>query len=100
MDFFNFNKLVNLLLTNLLIFMFDIIFIVSYELFKFRKFSYFFMVLIGCFVGIVVSVFLLDDGYGFVEYLGVISYFIIDVVFLSYSLYFDEIKNSVFEWVL
>jgi len=97
-DFLNFNNFVNIILTNLIILTFDIIYIIMYRISKLDKLSYFFVVLLGMIIGIIASFIVLKDkNYEVIDYLGVISYFIINTVFLSYSLYFDNVKEVVFK---
>lgn len=97
-DFLNFNKLVNILFTNLLILTINIVYMGIFYCLKFRKFSYVFSVVIGFIIGVIISVFVLSNkGYEVVDYLGIISYFVINFVFISYSLYFEKEKELVFK---
>ena len=76
----------------------DIVLIFIYSLFSKYKFSYFNIVLIGLLIGILVSFISLRlNNYGLNNYFAIVSYFVINTIFISYSLSFKEEKKIVFD---
>jgi len=97
-DFIGNNTFFNILFTNLFILAVDVVYMFGYNIFIKKRFSYFLVVFIGALIGVFVSVFVLGlSKYELNDYLSIISYFIINVIFISYSLSFDQIKARVFE---
>jgi len=84
---------------NFLVLIFDILYILIYEIFKFYRLSYFKVCIVGLVIGVIMSLLLLgiSDKYEFGDYLGIVSYFLINTIFISYSLYFEKEKIKVFE---
>lgn len=96
-DLFSFSRLLNVILVNLFIVVLDVVLILLYNYFYLQKMSYLRMVFFGLFVGGAISLILLKGNYKFDDYLSIISYFIINAIFIYYSLYFDDEKKRVFE---
>lgn len=97
-DLFDVNRFMNIFTINLIVLIFDIVYILLYKLLKLEQLSYFTVIMIGFFLGLVSSYLLLkNDNYEVSDYLAVISFMIINILFLSYSLYFEKNKSNVFE---
>ena len=95
-DFMFDNLMVKIIFVNFLVIFFDVIFITLYNFLKLYKLSYFLIILVGLLIGVLVSVLILKRGYELCDYLSIISFSIINVLFLSYSLYFEKEKQKVF----
>lgn len=95
-DFVRGNIIAKTLITNIIIIVFNILYIFVYEYLKLYKLSYFMISILGLLIGIGASFIILNKEYEFSDYLAVISYFIINTVFVSYSLYFEKNKENVF----
>ena len=54
-DFMSGNVLLNIMLTNLIILVFDVVYIYLYKFLNMYKLSYFYILLIGVFLGLIVS---------------------------------------------
>lgn len=97
-DFVNINKLVNVLLTNVFVIAFDVFYMILYRVIKLERLSYLFTTLLGVIIGGLVSVLILGiNNHEVIDYLGIISFFTIDTLFFSYSLYFEKDKEFVFK---
>lgn len=97
-DLFGFSKLLNGILVNLYVLVLDIISILFYKICKIWKLSYFKTVILGFIIGNIASFILLGfNKYEFKDYLSIISYFMINTIFIFYSLYFEEEKIASFE---
>ena len=98
-DLFDFYILVNTLLINVIVTLSNIFFVLVYKWLNFYKLSYFKVVILGLFIGGLMSLIFLraNKSYEIGDYLAVISYFVINTVFISYSLSFDKDRNIVFE---
>lgn len=93
-ELFNYNALINILIVNFIILIIDVFLILFYE---FIYLSYFKMVLLGIVIGVIVCCFFsLTGEYNISDYLATISYFIINIIFICYSLLFDKEKKVVF----
>lgn len=96
LDLFNIGYLKELLLSNAFVIFFDIIFMYFYDLFRMDKLSYFMIVILGVLLGGSVALLVLKLNYKTSDYLAIVSYFVINVVFLAYSLYFEKNKVNIF----
>lgn len=97
-DFVRINTLVNILITNLFIITFNVLYIILYKVIKLDRLSYLFTILLGGIIGGLFSVLILGvNNYEAIDYLGVISFFTINTLFISYSLYFEKEKELVFK---
>lgn len=96
LDFVFENRVLQFLFVNFFVVIFDVIFIILYNFFKLYKFSYFIIILVGFLIGALFSFFILKKGYELCDYLAIISYGVINVLFLSYSLYFEKERKKVF----
>ncbi len=95
-DFINLNKFLNIIVTNLFIIVIDSLIIIIYKLFFYNKFSFLLTICLGSLIGTVISIFLLNKDYELNDYLGILSFFIINTLFIIYSLYFEKHKEKVF----
>ena len=95
-DVFNLNKYLVITINNLFLILIDILFIYLYKTLKLYKLSYFFICIIGAFIGAIISVLVLKFNKEFSDYLAIVSYSIINTIFLAYSLYFEKNKEKVF----
>lgn len=94
---FNLNLLSNLLIVNIFVLVFDGIYILMYKIFNLYKLSYYKIVFFGLIIGFILSVLILRVKISqFSDYLAIISYFIINIIFISSSLSFDEESKEVF----
>lgn len=97
-DLFFYSRLINFFLINSFICFINAIYIVLYHFVNLEEFSYFNFVLIGMFLGVCFSFIVLGiSGYGVSDYLSIISFFVINIIFISYSLSFEKEKKRVFE---
>lgn len=97
-DFVGINTLVNIVLSNLFIIVFDVLYIILYKTIKLEKLSYLFTVFLGIFLGGMVSLLVLGfNSHDAIDYLGIISFFTINTLFISYSLCFEKEKELVFK---
>ena len=97
-DFVGVNTFVNVLVSNLVIVVLDALYIVLYRLIKLEKLSYFWTSFIGVITGFLFSFLLLRfKEYEVIDYLGIVSFFTINTLFISYSLYFEKEKELVFK---
>lgn len=97
-DLFNFNIITNTVLINLILAIINLLYIFIYKIFNLYKLSYFEVVMFGLVIGIIGSLLLLGiENYEIGDYLSIISYFIINILFISYSLNFEKTKIVVFE---
>lgn len=97
-DLFFYSRLINFFLINAFICFIDATYIILYHFVNLEEFSYFNFVLIGMFLGVCFSFITLGiNGYDVSDYLSIISFFIINTIFLSYSLSFEKEKKRVFE---
>ena len=90
------NILLSILLINSFVILFNLFYIIVYKFLNFYKMSYFFIVFLGIFLGMAFSFLLRGDKYEINDYLAVISYFVVDIIFVSYSLYFEKEGKKVF----
>lgn len=95
-DVFNLNKYLLIIINNLFVVFYDILFICVYEVLKLYKLSYFFISLLGVLIGSIFSVILFGFNRDISDYLAIISYSVINTIFLAYSLYFEKYKIKVF----
>lgn len=95
-DVFNLNKYLLIIINNLFVVFYDILFICMYEVLKLYKLSYFFISLLGALIGSIFGVILFGFNRDFSDYLAIISYSVINTIFLAYSLYFEKYKIKVF----
>ena len=97
-NFADFNVVFNVIFTNLFVAVFDAFYIILFNKIKLYKLSYLFICFLGAFIGLVMSVIVLrfSDNYEIIDHLGIISFFAINTVFISYSLYFEKVKKTVF----
>ena len=97
-NLFDYNLVVNIMIVNFIVTLADVLIMLFYESLGFNKYPYFLFVIIGCFIGTIISfVFLGLGSYEFSDYLSIVSFFTIDIVFIGYSLKFDEEKEKVFQ---
>lgn len=97
-NLFKFSVILNVLFINFWVLLIDVFILIFYYLFKRFKLSYFKMICIGLFIGGLMSFVLLGvNKYEFNDYIAVISYFVINTVFIFYSLQFEVEKIKVFE---
>jgi len=97
-DFVGINTLVNILFSNLFIIVFDVLYIILYKVINLDKLSYLLTSFLGVIIGVLYSFLLLGfNGYEAIDYLGIISFFTINTLFISYSLYFEKEKEFVFK---
>ena len=96
-DFLFENRLIQIIFVNSVLVFMDAIFIALYDKLKIYKLSYFLVVILGFFIGLCISLIIFEAKYNLSNYLAVISYFIINTLFISYSLYFEKYKNHVFD---
>ena len=97
-DLFSFNKILNCIFINFIVLLIDIMLLTFYKPFKLYKLSYFKMVLLGIFIGVLMSLIILRwNNYEFGDYLSLVSYFLINTLFIIYSLNFEREKLIVFE---
>ena len=94
-ELFDYGFLINIILVNAVVLVIDFFLILLY---KFFYSSYFKMFLLGGVIGGIICYLLsLTGSYSFGDYLSIISYFIINTIFVCYSLWFDIEKKEVFE---
>ena len=91
----NFNVL-NIIVANLLVVIFDAFYILFFNVLKVYKLSYLWCVISSVFIGFIISFIIFKTNYNFNNYLSVISFFTINFIFLNYSLRFEKEKNNVF----
>lgn len=97
-NFISVNAFVNIFVTNLFIIILDVIYIILYKIVKLEKLSYWVTTFLGVIIGGMVSFLVLGiKGHEAIDYLGIISFFTINTVFISYSLYFEKEKEFVFK---
>ena len=100
LEVFPFKYIENLFLANLIVVLVDIISLFLYKFVIRFKNNYGMYVFVGLVIGLVFSMIMFSTSkYEFSDYLAVISYFLINNVFIMYSLSFETEKMKVFEWV-
>lgn len=90
-----FDSVVDIIITNLVIFVSLWIYLSVYNKFLIRKFNYFKIAVLGLFIGIVVLFFVPNAV--FQEKLFIVLFTSFALTFLSYSVYFDGVKLEVFK---
>ena len=96
-DLWGLSSLGGVILVNFLVLFFDLVYIYAYSLLGLYHLSYLKIFLLGLIMGTTLSILFLGWGkYVFGDHLAIISYVIINTIFISYSLYFDENKIKVF----
>ena len=97
-EVFPFKYIENLFLANLIVVLVDIISLFLYKFVISFKNNYGMYVFVGLVIGLVFSMIMFSTSkYEFSDYLAVISYFLINNVFIMYSLSFETEKMKVFE---
>lgn len=98
LEVFPFKYIENLFLANLIVVLVDIISLFLYKFVICFKNNYGVYVFVGLVIGLVFSMIMFSTSkYEFSDYLAVISYFLINNVFIMYSLSFETEKMKVFE---
>jgi len=90
------NRLFDVLVINLFLVAFDVLYILFFSVIKTQKLSYFWYVGSGVFLGVIISFILFKTNNKFSDYLSMVSFFTVNNIFLSYSLMFEKEKNNVF----
>lgn len=90
------NRLFDVLVINLFLVAFDVLYILFFSVIKTQKLSYFWYVGSGVFLGVIISFILFKTNNKFSDYLSMVSFFTVNSIFLSYSLMFEKEKNNVF----
>ena len=90
-----FDNYLDVLFTNVLLIMLIVIYMFIYLRFMIERFNYFKSVILGVIIGIVICV--LYRGLAFEEYLFIVLSSALITTFISYSLYFERIKDEVFK---
>lgn len=97
-DLFHCNVLTNIILVNLIVLVIDVFYILIYKCLNLYKLSYFSILFLGGGLGALFSfLFNFWGNYLIEDYLSIISYFIINTIFISYSLSFEKENMIVFE---
>jgi hypothetical protein len=98
LEVFPFKYIENLFLANLIVVLVDIISLFLYKFVIRFKNNYGMYVFVGLVIGLIFSMIMFSTSkYEFSDYLAVISYFLINNVFIMYSLSFETEKMKVFE---
>ena len=96
-DLFDFNYLINSFIMNFIVIVVDIFVMFLWTCFKMKRSSYFCYVLLGLVIGVIMSFILLGiSSHKLYDYLAFCSYFLINTIFICYSLTFDKNKVKVF----
>ena len=90
-----FDNYFDVLFTNILLIILIVIYMFIYLRFMIERFNYFKSVILGVIIGIVICV--LYRGLAFEEYLFIVLSSALITTFISYSLYFERIKDEVFK---
>ena len=90
-----FNDSIDVLITNLILFFIMLVYSVFYQRFMIKKFNYFKVASLGLIIGIIFCLFF--SNLIFEEYLFIALYTSFSFTFISYSVYFDLIKDKVFK---
>lgn len=90
------NKIFNVLFLNFLVAVFDVFLMFFLGKFIVENMSYFAVVIVSFFIGFIISFIFFKTNYKFSDYLFVVSFVIINDIFMSYSLKFEREKNDLF----
>lgn len=90
-----FNNYIDILITNLFIVILLVIYSFIYLKCLINKFNYFITMLVGLLIGIIISVCITN--LIFEEYLYICLFSSFSLTFISYSIYFERIKDKVFK---
>ena len=98
LDLFSYSYLFNFFIVNSIIVLIDVIAFISYRFISDFKNYYILYVFIGLVIGLFLCFLMFSlNKYEFSDYLAIISYFVINNVFIMYSLSFEKEKKKVFE---
>lgn len=89
------NNNFDILLTNLIIIVFFIIYSIIYQRFMIKKFNYFKSMMLGILLGIILCLFFKNLKWE--EYLFITLFTSFSLTFISYSIYFEQVKEEVFK---
>ena len=90
-----FDNYLDVLFTNILLIILIVIYMFIYLRFMMERFNYFKSVILGAIIGI--GICFLYRGLAFEEYLFIVLSSALITTFISYSLYFERIKDEVFK---
>lgn len=89
------NNYIDIFITNLIIIVLTFIYMNVYEKFMINKFNYITIMILGLLLG--VGPCLIFKNLKIEEYLFIILYISFSITFISYSIYFETIKEEVFK---
>ena len=97
-DLLNVSRIMNIIIVNLFVILFDILVIFLYKLFKNKNLTYFKVIILGTFLGCFISYITLEKRECEAsDYLSIICYYLINTIFIYYSLQFNDNKIKVFQ---